>query len=336
MLHASQEVLACHLLFSNYPNRWYVLTIVDLFLHESQLTAAYGYILIYFFISWTKFYADVLILAGTLQVFSCLISQRLEKPLIWVRIGEFLVIILWITALYYLGSYFANEFLWLNIADPDIIDDISSRMNKFEEAFFIVQYLLTFFMLITISVVLHLGDDPSIDQAYVRPEKLSGHFTYSSDLGYFAIAAAAVLWIRSFSELIIVIHYYLHQNSSSGTDAARDFIYGLCTTGFLLLIGPVANDTSCQECRNPVQQLVEEDCRRHVISTVKEAVDGGDQPPVLADVLRGVRQSPAAALSSKTASRLDGNNPNTMVTRYVEKMVRRYGTLRPEDLSREY
>ena len=208
-------------------------------------------------------------------------------------------------------------------------------MNKFEEAFFNIQWLLTFFMLITISVVLHLGDDQSIDQAYVHPKKLSGHFTYSSDLGYFTSPTAA-LWIRSFPELIIVIHYYLQQNPSSGTDAARDFIYGFCTTGFLLLIAPVASDTSCQERRSPVQQLVEEDCRRHVINTVKEAVDGGSNllclrmsSGVCGRVLRWLCRA------GRRVS-LEGNNPNTMVTRYVEKMLRRYGTLRPEDLSREY
>ena len=52
-----------------------------------------------------------------------------------------------ITALYHLGSYFANEVLWLNIADVDILRDIVSRKYKFEAAFFILQFFVTLYTL---------------------------------------------------------------------------------------------------------------------------------------------------------------------------------------------
>lgn len=137
---------------------------MDLFLHEGRLYAAYGYILLYFFITVTKFAADILVLTGTLRVLSCLISQRLDRPLLWIKIGEFQIIILLITALYHLGSYFANEVLWLNVADPDVINDVSSKKDRFEAAFFIIQWLLTLAMLIAIAAVLYMNpeDDDTI------------------------------------------------------------------------------------------------------------------------------------------------------------------------------
>jgi hypothetical protein len=115
--------------------------------------------LLYFFITSAKFAADILILTGTLRVISCLVSQRAEKPLLLIHIGEFHIIILLITALYHLGSYFANEILWLNIADQDIISDVASRKDRFEAAFFIIQWLLTLFMLATISIVLFINTE---------------------------------------------------------------------------------------------------------------------------------------------------------------------------------
>lgn len=118
--------------------------------------------MVYIFINLCKFTADVFLLAGIHRVTTCLISQRLEKPLKWIYIGEFLIIMIVITALYYIGSYFADEVLWLNVADPDIIDDVSSRKDKFEAAFFILQWVLTLFIFIIITVALFTEDGETI------------------------------------------------------------------------------------------------------------------------------------------------------------------------------
>jgi hypothetical protein len=152
-----------------------------------------------------------------------------------------------------------------------------------------------------------------------------------------AIAAAAVLWIRCLTELAIVIHFHLQQNPEGpGTTAARDFMYGLCTSVFLVLIAFVADDPSCQERRDPVKQLIEEDVRRHVKNAVDDAVEGGEAAPVLSDVFRDIKEGPALALSEETKTRLEGKSPDAMVTQYVAKLEKRYGALRPVDRSREY
>jgi hypothetical protein len=143
--------------------RWYIFTIVDIFFHETSLRAAYGYIMLYFVITLEKLAADILILTGTLRIFSCLLFRRLRTPLPWIHIGEFLIILLVITALYDLGSYFAHQVLWINIADDDIIADVSSRKDKFEAAFFILQWLLTLSMFIAVTyVVLLLKSEPPV------------------------------------------------------------------------------------------------------------------------------------------------------------------------------
>lgn len=84
-----------------------------------------------------------------------------------------------------------------------------------------------------------------------------------------------------------------------------------------------------------MRQLVEEDIRTHIITTIRGTVDTSGLPPVLADVLSNVRQNPVSALSANTMYRLDGRGPNAMVMEYVNKVQERWGDLQPEDISRE-
>jgi hypothetical protein len=112
--------------------------------------------LFYWLIVLAKFAADILMLAGAFRLLSCLISPKLGRLLTWIHTGEFLIIVLIIMALYHLGSYLANEVLWLNIADPVIIIDVSSRKDEFEAAFFIIQWLSTLFILIAIAGTLYV------------------------------------------------------------------------------------------------------------------------------------------------------------------------------------
>jgi hypothetical protein len=147
---------------------------------------------------------------------------------------------------------------------------------------------------------------------------------HSPQFGYYAISASAVLWVRCFSELVIVIHFHLQQNpAGSGTDAARYFIYGLCTSVFFVLVTRASGDVSLQERRDPVTELIQEDVRRHVNNAIE-------------DVFRDIRADPAAALSDETKTRLGDKTPDVDVTEYVTRLEGRYGTLRPVDRSREY
>ena len=128
------------------------MNIVDLFLHEAKLKTGYGYILYEFFLSSARYATDIFILAGTHQLISDQLNiqpnnQLRKKAWIWYLTGKFIVMVQVILALYFLGSLFADEALWLQIADPSVIDGVASRKDKFEAAFFIIQFLLTLAML---------------------------------------------------------------------------------------------------------------------------------------------------------------------------------------------
>jgi hypothetical protein len=133
------------------------LNIVDLFLHEAKLKTGYGYILYEFFLSSARYATDIFILAGTHQLISDQLnrqprSQLRGKAWIWHLTGELVVLVQVILALYFLGSLLADEALWLQVADPSVIDGVASRKDKFEAAFFIIQFLLTLTMLIGAAV----------------------------------------------------------------------------------------------------------------------------------------------------------------------------------------
>ena len=140
------------LLTNSSASRWFILNIVDLFLHEAKLKTGYGYILYQFFLSSARYATDIFMLAGTHQLISNQLNiqpsnQLRKKAWIWYLTGKFIVLVQVILALYFLGSLFADEALWLQIADPSVIEGVVSRKDKFEAAFFIIQFLLTLTML---------------------------------------------------------------------------------------------------------------------------------------------------------------------------------------------
>jgi hypothetical protein len=128
------------------------LNIVDLFLHEAKLKTGYGYIIYEFFLSSARYATDIFVLAGTHQLMSDQFnrqprSQLRRRAWIWSLTGELIVLVQIILALYFLGSLFADAALWLQVADPSVIDGVASRKDEFEAAFFIIQFLLTLTML---------------------------------------------------------------------------------------------------------------------------------------------------------------------------------------------
>src|SRR5204862_8066212 len=91
--------------------------------------------------------------------------------------------------------------------------------------------------------------------------------SYSPQIVAYAIAAVAMLWIRSTSELVVATRYHLKGHASSaGTWAARDFVYGFCSSIFLVLMAPVARDTAEANVQNKDTQAVEADCRQYIIN----------------------------------------------------------------------
>jgi len=128
-------------------NSWYMVVIVDLFLHETQLKTGYGYILLAFFLACFKFTSDILLVSAShrivsTQLYDCYQIKRYQAKL-WLMLGELLVILLIIASLYYLGSLLSNEILWLEVANADIVSDIVTRKSRFQLAFFVVQFIIT-------------------------------------------------------------------------------------------------------------------------------------------------------------------------------------------------
>jgi hypothetical protein len=133
-------------------SRWFILDIVDLFLHEAKLRTGYGYILYEFIVSSARYATDIFMLAGAHQLMSDQLkthpsNQLRKRATAWRTTGKLIVLIQITLALYFLGSLFADEALWLQVADPNVISGIVSRKDKFEAAFFIIQFLFTLTML---------------------------------------------------------------------------------------------------------------------------------------------------------------------------------------------
>lgn len=124
---------------------------MDLFLHDTRLKVAYGYILVDFFLACLKAASNILILAAAHrivsgQLFECvqMMQRKQLKAKIWLFMGEFLIITLMIMALYYVGSLLSYEALWLGIADTDTVEEMEGRRNNLQSAFFAIQLVLTF------------------------------------------------------------------------------------------------------------------------------------------------------------------------------------------------
>ncbi|KAH8676465.1 hypothetical protein BGZ60DRAFT_428982 [Tricladium varicosporioides] len=292
---------------------WYILNTIDLFLHESRTKVTYIYIIYYFFLACLKLPADILILAGSHRIISGQIyihhRTRTPRPVIWLLAGEFLVIVLIILALYYAGSLFAYEVLWLQVADATASFSLwFLRKNK-------------------------VPSSSSPIQKKLKP------FT--------AIISSTVLFIRSISELIIVVRYHFREHIYwSGTLASRDLIYGFTTLGFLLMIPSVAREIAfaeSEETRDPLLANIEEDMRRTIIRKVKAHKNlNGGKAPKMNDVFSEVRKNFENNLRAETRLELNGMTAaqlaqvKTKWELYVGKLETRFGMLEERDRSREF
>jgi len=160
---------------------------------------------------------------------------------------------------------------------------------------------------------------------------------------YLSAAITSILWIRSFTELIIVIHYnYLHHNTLRSTYIARDTVYGVCSFAFLFLVDLLARDASNQDPHIITQAMIEEETRRYLLGLVRNAITPGRQPPDFSDVVHTVRQNPDTALSNTTTQKLgdmpsnDAATLRTLHREYLQRVKRMFGHLRAVDLTREF
>jgi len=225
---------------------------------------------------------------------------------------------------------FADQILWLQIADTSIIGDVAARKDKFEASFFIIQFLLTLAFLTSAGISLwfwkrDIGDEPLPTQCW------------------FSGALAATLFIRSFSEVIISIRSHLqHHTPPNSTPVARDTVYGLCTFAFFLVIDFLSRDASTGDARGSLRAQMAQDARRHILRIVEETVGDGKSPPHLRNVIQNMRQNPDSAFSQETLHSLgdlpDGERGRLrrLHAEYVGRLSQRYGDLTPPSLAREF
>ncbi|KAH0559368.1 hypothetical protein GP486_004119 [Trichoglossum hirsutum] len=158
----------------------------------------------------------------------------------------------------------------------------------------------------------------------------------------FGVAAAGLLWIRSFSEIVIVVHYHLlRYPSPANTPVARDTIYGLCTVAFLILITTVVDDMARQHAKNPLLLQMQEDTRKKVIERITAERSERKPAPALANIFGEMKGNPDAVLSDEvrqTLLSIDPDQRDILRERhrdYLDTLDKKYGKLAPEDRSRE-
>jgi hypothetical protein len=293
--------------------------------------------LLAFFLACFKFTSDIFLVSAShrivsTQLYDCYqVKRSLAK--IWLMLGELLVIILVISSLYYLGSLLSNEVLWLEVANDNIVRDIVSRRNLFQLAFFVIQFILTFGTLVVAGLLWSFRrmelvvSNPSTSSKNEQSSETD--LLYQDDkAAYFTIGATLVLWMRSFSELVVSTKYHPVPN---GTSAAREAIYGLCTVAFLYLIKSTDKDLTVST--DPLQEQIEENTRRYILQAVERDVTAGRRAPVLRTVLGTIRNNPDIALSAETRQEIQSlsREEKKRVTRVHQtiliSLVQQYGDL---------
>jgi hypothetical protein len=127
-------------------SRWYILTILDLFLREGQLQVQYGYILFYALFAILKLSSEVAYVLVAQRFSACLLS-RYQRSLatMWWLLGSMICLALAILALFFTGSFVANVVLFLQRSDIVINRNLKVREWKLEAAFYLLQCLSSFF-----------------------------------------------------------------------------------------------------------------------------------------------------------------------------------------------
>ncbi|KAI9764966.1 MAG: hypothetical protein M1840_007888 [Geoglossum simile] len=157
-----------------------------------------------------------------------------------------------------------------------------------------------------------------------------------------SVAATGLLWIRSFSEIVIVVRYHLRRHPApTNTPVARDTIYGLCTVTFLILITNIVDGMTKEHARNPLLAKIEEDTRNSIISKIEAELSRRNPAPTLAGVFEAIKQDPDSVLSDHTRQAVYGGDPDQRdILRerhrdYLDRLEEKYGRYVSEDRSRE-
>lgn len=126
-------------------SRWYTLVIIDLFLHEARISSPFNYYFIAVPITLVKFCAEGLLVANAYRIVVLHLLQQSRKAKIALLVGEVLVLVLIVTALYSVGSLVACQIVWLQLADASTRNSFARPQVRFEAAFYIIQFFLSLF-----------------------------------------------------------------------------------------------------------------------------------------------------------------------------------------------
>ncbi|KAG4436979.1 hypothetical protein IFR05_007549 [Cadophora sp. M221] len=297
---------------------WYILTIIDIFLRETQTSVKYGYILFGVFIEGLKVGSDILMIIGahrvlTAQVYQCHKIQR-PKARVWLYTGEFFILLIEIMALYYLGSLLAHEVLWLGIANTSAVDAVTGRQDSLQSAFFAFQWILSL-MLLCGSLTLAWVEDEDDLLASMKEMVLVG--------------ATLSLWVRALAELIVSTRY---RPLPDGNASARDAVYGICTILFLWLIRNGATEMINESIGvDPLPGKMEEETRANILGSVRATSRDGNGPSALSDILARIKRNPRSALLAGTARELGEMSEKESKAlraehgRYIDSLITKYG-----------
>ena len=169
--------------------------------------------------------SEVLILMAAHRAIASLPTQHIELSYYWDLCGEALLIALSALALYSVSSYAADILLGLKVSPDEMMVDLEGRKSKIELAYYALQFVESLLILAGAS-------------AHSVLRKRQGVAAPSGQTS--ALIAMAFLFVRSFSELVIVARYSGPAMSMSQAplipqylNLARSCVYGF--TSFICL-----------------------------------------------------------------------------------------------------
>lgn len=129
-----------------YPNSWYIVNTIDLWLHQQQAYVQYGYILTAPVWETPRIASNIVVLWGTFLVVWRELQGRFRSPMIWRHVGHTFFLVMWLLALYYIGLFISLVFVWEFFTDTTVIEDIALKLAGFETAFSVFQFLFALFV----------------------------------------------------------------------------------------------------------------------------------------------------------------------------------------------
>ena len=107
----------------------------------------YNYIMIESVLAALKFVVETLLVWNThflvtIELYKHMTARFAKAALL---LGEILVVVMMVMAIYSEGSLIGTQVVWLRVAEPDLIDSIAMPQVRFEAAFFIVQWFVALF-----------------------------------------------------------------------------------------------------------------------------------------------------------------------------------------------